>query len=78
VPNGFEAVFREFGVLAHSLRTVAVATVTECERVVIDGDRLHEFFVAHGSVGYQMMLEMLETVAERLTSTNGRVLLAGV
>lgn len=75
VPNGFEAVFREFGVLAHSLRTVAVATVTECERVVIDGDRLHEFFVTHSRNGYQ---ESLETVVERLTSTNGRVLLAGV
>lgn len=72
---GAGAVFGEFGVLTHSLRTATVTTVTECELAVIDGDRLHEFFETHSRIGYQVMLEMLETVAERLTSTNQRMLM---
>jgi len=71
---GTGAVFGEFGVLTHHLRTATVTTVTECELAVIDGDRLHEFLEAHSRIGYQVMLEMLETVAERLTSTNRKML----
>ena len=72
---GAGAVFGEFGVLTHHLRTATVMTVTECELAAVNGERLHEFFEAHSSIGYQVMLEMLETVAERLTSTNRRTLM---
>lgn len=71
---GADAVFGEFGVLTHNLRTATVTTITECELAVIDGDRLHEFFETHSRIGYQVMLEILETVAERLTRTNRKML----
>jgi CRP/FNR family cyclic AMP-dependent transcriptional regulator len=71
---GAGAVFGEFGALIHSLRSATVNTVTDCELAVIDGDRLYEFFETDSSIGYQVMLEMLEAASERLTSTNRRTL----
>jgi CRP-like cAMP-binding protein len=67
-------VFGEFGVLTHNLRTATVTTVTDCELAVVNGDRLREFLEAHSRIGYQVMLDMLETVAERLSSANHRML----
>lgn len=68
-------VFGELVVLTKNLRTATVTTVTECELAVIDGECLHEFLETHSSIGYQVMLEILETVALRLTTANRKVLM---
>ena len=50
---GAGAIFGEFGVLTHNLRTATVTTVTDCELAVIDANRLHSFFETHSRIGYR-------------------------
>ncbi len=68
------AVFGEFGLLSQNQRSATVITVTDCEIVVIDGERLLEFFEQHPGIGYRFLLELLENSARHLDQTNRKML----
>ena len=71
---GEGALFGEAGLLPRHRRMATVTGLTDCELVVIDGERLRTFLGRHPDIGYRFMLALYEQTASRLDQTNTRLL----
>jgi CRP/FNR family cyclic AMP-dependent transcriptional regulator len=65
--------FGEMCLFEQDARSASVVAVSDCEVAVIDGGALIEFLDAHPELGYRVLKDLMQTVANRLRKANERV-----
>jgi CRP-like cAMP-binding protein len=67
------SLFGELALFDQGPRSATVVTVGESELVVIDGERLLQFFEANPEIGYNILKKLLIVMVGRLRSTNKKL-----
>lgn len=66
-------VFGELPLFDNQPRSATVVTVTACDMIVIDGDRLIQFLDGHPDLGYPLFKELILILVRRLRKADQKI-----
>ncbi len=66
-------IFGELVLFDNQPRSASVVAVTDCELIVVDGDKLMSFMEAHPELGFVVLKALMSIMVNRLRSTNKKI-----